>query len=125
MTFKYIFVGRQKNVRSTEIVYIQARANYSIVKMIDGREFLVATTLKRIEEKLEECGFIRPHKSFLINTKYIQNYTSGVLNLTNGFACSCSRRKQQEMDSMFCSQNTLRKKSKVRSSDAYLSPTLQ
>ncbi|HLO45081.1 MAG TPA: LytTR family DNA-binding domain-containing protein [Leadbetterella sp.] len=98
MTIKYIFVGCQKNVRSTEIVYIQAKANYSIVKMRDGREFLVATTLKRVEEKLDGCGFIRPHKSFLINRQYILKYDSGVLSLTNGLSCACSRRKRQEMD---------------------------
>ncbi|MCP9756654.1 LytTR family transcriptional regulator [Lacihabitans sp. CCS-44] len=98
MNLKYIFVGCQKNVRSTEIVYVQAKANYSIVKMKDGREFLVATTLKRMAEKLEGCGFIRPHKSFLINTEYILKYESGILTLTNGLSCGCSRRKRQEMD---------------------------
>lgn len=98
MNLKYIFVGSHKNIRSTEIIYLQARANYSIVQMKDGREFLVATTLKKMEEKLEGCGFIRPHKSFLINTQYILRYDSGILNLTNGLSCVCSRRKRQEMD---------------------------
>ena len=103
MNLKYIFVGCQKNVRSTDVVYVQAKANYSIVKMKDGREFLVATTLKR----MEGCGFIRPHKSFLINTEYILKYESGVLSLTNGLSCGCSRRKRQEIDLMFGSSKRL------------------
>ena len=107
VNLKYIFVGCQKNVRSTDVVYVQAKANYSIVKMKDGRGFLVATTLKRVEEKLEGCGFIRPHKSFLINTEYILKYESGVLTLTNGLSCGCSRRKRQEMDLMFGSSKRL------------------
>jgi two-component system, LytTR family, response regulator len=107
MKLKFIFVGCQKNVPSTEIIYIKAKANYSTVKMKDGREFLVATTLKKIEEKLDGCGFIRPHKSFLINTKYIKTYDSGILNLANGAACVCSRRKRNEMDLMF---NSAKKK---------------
>lgn len=110
MKLKFIFVGCQKNVRSTDIAYIKAKANYSIVKMADGREFLVATTLKKIEEKLDGCGYIRPHKSFLINTKYIQNYNSGTLILTNGESCVCSRRKRQEMDLMFNVTPSIRKK---------------
>lgn len=107
MSLKYIFVGCQKNVRSTEIIYVQAKTNYSIVKMKDGREFLLATTLKKMEEKLKGCGFIRPHKSFLINTEYILKYESGVLSLANGLSCGCSRRKRQEMDLIFGSSKSL------------------
>jgi DNA-binding LytR/AlgR family response regulator len=98
MNLKYIFFGSQKNVRSTEIVYVQAKVNYSIVIMKDGREFLVATTLKKVEEKLEGCGFIRPHKSFLINTQYILKYESGLISFANGLSCLCSNRKRQEID---------------------------
>ena len=104
MTLKALFVKSQKRVSPLEIVYIQAQANYSIVKMQDGNKYLLATTLKKLEEKLANNSFIRPHKSFLKNTRFIERYEAGVLKLKGGLNCVCSRRKRQQMDLLFCSK---------------------
>lgn len=93
-----VHVGGRISVDSSEIIYIQADINYSVIKMLDGSQFIVATTLKTLEDRLSETGFIRPNKSYLINQQYISHYKDGTLRLTNDTTCVFSRRKRQKYD---------------------------
>jgi two-component system, LytTR family, response regulator len=93
-----VHVGGRISLPSSEILYIQADVNYSIIKMLDGSQFIVATTLKTLEDRLSETGFIRPNKSYLINQQYITNYKDGTLRLTNETTYMFSRRKRQKYD---------------------------
>jgi two-component system LytT family response regulator len=49
------------------------------------------------ETLLEDCGFLRIHKSFLINIEHVKEYQrgeGGYLILSNGAAVEVSRRKK-------------------------------
>ena len=49
-----------------DILYIEAERNYSRI-FTKTKEFLLATTLKIMEEKLPPRNFIRVHRSYMIN----------------------------------------------------------
>lgn len=100
-----VHVGGRITLSSSEIICIQADANYSIIKLLDGSQFIVATTLKILEDRLSETGFIRPNKSYLINQKYITHYDGGILMLANQTKYIFSRRKRQKYD-LLLSQNS-------------------
>jgi two-component system, LytTR family, response regulator len=56
--------------------------------------------LKDVEAMLEGGSFIRPHKSHLINSRFIQNFNrdeGGVITLTNGTKIPVSRRKKEKI----------------------------
>lgn len=53
-----------------DILYIEADRNYSHVFTKD-KEYLLAITLKSIEEKLSPKYFIRLHRSFIVNIAHI------------------------------------------------------
>lgn len=54
-----------------QIVYIEADGSYSRIYNEDNQQHLVSRNLKNIEMQLQGDGFLRVHKSFLINTHYL------------------------------------------------------
>ncbi len=57
-----------------DIVRCESDNYYTYFYFTDGRKLLVSKTLKENEELLSQYNFIRPHKSHLINIKYIKSY---------------------------------------------------
>ncbi|MGV3609891.1 MAG: LytR/AlgR family response regulator transcription factor [Fluviicola sp.] len=57
-------------IRFTEILFAEARSNYTLIQTSDNR-FLLSQTLKSIEEKLVPNGFMRIHRSYIVNIREI------------------------------------------------------
>jgi two-component system LytT family response regulator len=65
--------------------------------LVDSRTFMVAKTLKYVEELLNKANFFRVHKSHLINTDYILEVkTDGTLLLQNNHQVVISQRSKAE-----------------------------
>lgn len=64
---------RIRIVSFDNIEFIEGDSNYSIIHMIDGSKVVASKTLKTISMSLDNT-FIRCHKSFIANLKYIQQY---------------------------------------------------
>lgn len=76
-----IFVRRGQDLvalQPNEIVYVGADDNYSQV-FTEREKYTISHTLKRIEEKLMDKGFIRVHKSFLVNFEKIDTISEGMV----------------------------------------------
>ncbi len=59
-----------------DIIMIEAESNYSIIHTINGERLHTAKTLKVWQRKLGHLKvFIRPHRSYLINTLHIEFFT--------------------------------------------------
>ena len=54
-----------------DIVYIEAERNYSRI-FTKEKEYLLALTLKVIDEKLPETHFLRVHRSYIINLAHLE-----------------------------------------------------
>ncbi|HHW71127.1 MAG TPA: response regulator transcription factor [Clostridiales bacterium] len=54
-----------------EIVYFCIDDGKTVLKSLKG-EYIVPTTLSNLEEKLKSFDFMRTHKSFVVNLKYIK-----------------------------------------------------
>lgn len=67
-------------VLPNEIIFVEADDNYCKV-YTDKGQFTLAHTLKKTEEKLSGKGFIRIHKSYLINFERIDIITEGMIHL--------------------------------------------
>lgn len=65
----YIFVEIQ------EIDHIEACDNYSYVFTSDGQKKLICRRLKQFDEALKNHGFLRVHRSFIVNTDRIESYS--------------------------------------------------
>ncbi|MEO6961483.1 MAG: LytTR family DNA-binding domain-containing protein [Puia sp.] len=82
-----------------DIIHCQAEVNYTTFFFIAGQKLLVIKTLKEYEELLNECNFIRVHKSHLINMQHVKSYTrgeGGTVTMSDGTVIDVSRRKKEE-----------------------------
>lgn len=71
MTNPLIHLGGRMYFSPTELLYLKAQENYTLIHLINGQKHLVATTLGKLEIRLEQFGFLRANRSTLINTKEI------------------------------------------------------
>jgi two-component system, LytTR family, response regulator len=79
-----------------DIVSLQADSNYTIIHMNNMQKLVISKTLKDFEELLDQTQFARIHKSYIINIKYIKEYSTsdgGVVKMTDGNHWSISRRQ--------------------------------
>lgn len=60
-----------------EIIRCQANGNFTDFLLKDGSKKMICRTLKFYDELLSELGFIRIHKSHLVNMEYIVGYKKG------------------------------------------------
>ncbi len=83
-----------------DIIRCESDNYYTYFFFTDGRKLLVSKTLKENEELLSNHNFIRPHKSHLINVKYIKSFIrqeGGYIIMTDGSRIPVSRRKKDKI----------------------------
>jgi DNA-binding LytR/AlgR family response regulator len=69
-----IALGGFRSAKPDEILLLQADINYTVVHFKDGEKFIVATSLKNLQSRLEPFNFYRTHKSFMINLNCVKNF---------------------------------------------------
>lgn len=87
------------------IMHLEASGCYTYIYMKDGSKHLVSKNLAVFEEVLKDNPiFFRPHKSNIINLKFIKQYIrgeGGELIMQNGCRITLSRNKKQEFLNLF------------------------
>ncbi|HMQ62369.1 MAG TPA: LytTR family DNA-binding domain-containing protein [Flavilitoribacter sp.] len=84
--------------RTDEIIRCEADSNYTMFYLTQNRKFLCAKTLKEFDELLTEHGFIRVHKSHLINIRYVENYLGkGSVRMQDKTEILVARRRKEEV----------------------------
>jgi DNA-binding LytR/AlgR family response regulator len=71
------------NLAQSEILYFEGQANYLAIHTT-GNEYRMRSTMTAVEKELENCGFLRIHKGFLVNLEHIKILKSENLELDNG-----------------------------------------
>jgi two-component system LytT family response regulator len=73
---------------------------YTHFYFTDGTKLLISKTLKENEQLLSHHNFIRPHKSHLVNVKYIKSFIKqegGYIVMSDGSHVPVSRRKKEKI----------------------------
>ncbi len=91
-----VAIGGRLIVCPNDVVMLQANINYSVVYLADGQQLLVATTLKKLEERFSNFAFVRMNKTYMINTDYIIEENENSLKLSNSLTITFSRRKAKK-----------------------------
>jgi DNA-binding LytR/AlgR family response regulator len=80
----------------SNVILIKGDINYTKFYMEGGKEKVVAHSIKFFENHLETHGFLRVHRAFMINPKYVKTYNSEqeVLTMSNGQIATISRRRK-------------------------------
>lgn len=87
-------------IETDQIIRCESDNYYTNFFLVDGKKILVSKTLKENEQLLSDHNFIRPHKSHLVNIKYIKGFLrsdGGYIELTDGSRIPVSRRKREQI----------------------------
>ena len=85
-----------------EIQYIEVNGKYC--KVVTNKEtILLRQTLSLFEAKLNNQGFIKPHRSYLVNYRYISRIEKNQVVLENGVTLPLSRNRIAETRAQFIS----------------------
>jgi DNA-binding LytR/AlgR family response regulator len=86
-----------KKVLIQNVVLLKSEANYTTFYLESGSKKLVAHTIKYYENFLAIHGFIRVHRSYIVNPNHIKgfNIEDATLTMSNGFKANVSRRKER------------------------------
>lgn len=85
------------------IISCEADDNYTTLMLKNNKKVVVSSTLKVIEELLEDHSFIRIHRSYLVNVKEIEKYMKadgGYVVMSDGSQIYVSRNKKEELIKM-------------------------
>ena len=96
-TISLASVSTKFEISTREIIRIQSISNYSKLFFRNGKTLVVARVLIRFEKELP--GFVRVHRTHLINREYVSRYFSDCsgdkVELINGELIEVSRRKAE------------------------------
>lgn len=81
-----------------EIIYLEAEGNYTNLIMDGKKNYVVTKSIKSFENEFSEDKFLRTHRSFIVNTKYIRLYDANgnMLIMANGDKVPLARRRYRD-----------------------------
>lgn len=82
------------------LVYVEVLRKYCTVHTIT-EDVMIKCRLSDFEEALEGHGFLRPHRSYLVNYRFIFRIGKEEITLDNQTKLPLSRRKIQELKSRY------------------------
>ncbi len=86
-TFQKVFIN--------EVILLKGDVNYTTIYLENNKQKTVAHPIKFFESYLETHGFLRVHRSFMINPNHVKDYkVDGFLMMTNGQIAEISRRRK-------------------------------
>lgn len=83
-------------IKTEDILYCKASSNYTEVHTKSGKMILVSKSLGRFDLLLDDKAFIRPHKSYILNTSSVVCFGDNIV-LYNGETIPVSRRSRKEV----------------------------
>ncbi|RYY67053.1 MAG: LytTR family transcriptional regulator, partial [Chitinophagaceae bacterium] len=84
-----------------EIVRLEGESNYTRFFFTEKRPILTSKTLKDFEDILNSHGFLRIHKSHIVNRQHITNLSGdGILTMVDESKVEISRRRRSEISEL-------------------------
>ena len=92
-------------VEVDNIIYCESNNSYTTFHLLgEENKITISVSIKQVEQQLNSVKFIRPHQSYLVNTKYIKRMykiSDGQLLLSTGAIIPVSSRKRKEVLNFF------------------------
>jgi DNA-binding LytR/AlgR family response regulator len=89
-----------KSICLQEVIMLRGDVNYTTFCMRNGKTIMIAHTLKYFEDMLHKFGFLRVHRAFLVNPKYILNYDEigHKIEMSSNLFAQVSRRRAKDLN---------------------------
>lgn len=86
-----------QEVPISDILYMESNGHNLTIHKTDGSRLVKYGSLKAIEKELEGYGFLRIHKSYLVNQKYIKEVARQEIYLTDGSCVDMGRDRKNSV----------------------------
>lgn len=86
-----------RDVHLGSIMYAECSGHTIIVHMRDQTSLQMYGTLKSLEEEWNRHGFLRVHKNYLVNVRYIMEVGSRTIRLSNGSELDMGKNKRKRI----------------------------
>lgn len=96
----YDFVEGSAQLRVDDIIYIETNRHKNIF-YTQSQTLSIYRKMDDLENELKNMGFVRVHKSFLINMKYIKKISSYRMTLTTGKEISVPKSRYPEVKQQY------------------------
>jgi two-component system LytT family response regulator len=98
-SFLIINQKTSKKVFVDDVILLKGEINYTILYLENEKQKVVAHPIKFFEPFLGTHGFLRVHRSFMINPNHVKEYHQNetFLLMTNGHKAEISRRRKHEL----------------------------
>ena len=83
-------------LKASDIVLVESSAHKSIIHLQD-QSYQIYEKLETLEEKLKGFGFLRAHKSFIVNMGHIRSINSYVMTLDDGRQISVPKARYKQV----------------------------
>lgn len=93
-------LGHGIEIELDAVCYVEARDKYVDVVTLRGKK-LVRQTITEMEKLLKNYGFIRIHRSILVNDRFLYRIEGKTAVLDNGMKLTISRRKNAKVKAQF------------------------
>lgn len=100
---KFSFMEGERKLYTENILYVESRKHKSVFFCMETEivMYQIYEKLDSIEEKLSGCGFLRIHKSYLVNLKHIRKISNYVAVLSTGEELPVPRLRYQAVKEAF------------------------
>lgn len=101
---KFVVQSREKTmtIPLDTILYIEGNDKVQLIHVANQSELVqVRRSMQELEEALAQSGFLRIHKGYLVNYKFIRRLENTEAVLTNGERVPLSRRRVQEIRNQY------------------------
>jgi two-component system, LytTR family, response regulator len=88
----------------TDVIYCEADDSYTKFFLTDGQHYLITKSLKEIQDLLEDRGFMRIHRQFIINLDHIKKFYKGegsYIIMSNNVSIPVSRLQKDRLMDQF------------------------
>ena len=83
-------------LKSSDIIMIETKGHKCLIRLKDCT-YQIYEKLEDLEERLKGLGFLRTHKSFLVNMEHIRNINSYILTLDDGKEISVPKARYKQV----------------------------
>jgi two-component system, LytTR family, response regulator len=81
-----------------DIIRLEARSNYTHIYLLNKKKLLISKVLKGFAQQLEPLGFLRTHRTHLVNRLHIQHVdTDGRVIMKDESVAGLSRRQKKRV----------------------------
>jgi DNA-binding LytR/AlgR family response regulator len=96
--------GRILLVDPADIITVEARGNYVLLRRKSGSD-LLREPMSSVAEKLRACGFIRIHRSVIVNASFVEeiltsNTGDNLVRIKGGLEFAVSRTYKKNLNSI-------------------------